>query len=65
MARDILSDYGRDSRQPQSPRSTNGGKQDPKDVNNYSPPAGPIGIGHSGPGLGGDNCGTCGTQGKH
>lgn len=29
----------------------------------YSPPQGPVGQSHSGPGLGGDNCGPCGTQG--
>lgn len=37
----------------------------PRDVNNYCPPQGPIGIGHSGPGLGGHNCGNTGSQGPY
>ena len=44
-------------------RATNGGKQDPKPLP-YSPPVGPKGQDHRGPGLGGTNHGTCGTQGK-
>jgi len=64
MARDILSDYGRDSTQRQAARPTNGGRQDPKPTS-YSPPKGPSDQMREGPGLGGDNHGTCGTQGRH
>lgn len=31
----------------------------------YCPPQGPKGQSHEGPGLGGDNKGTSGTQGRH
>ena len=44
--------------------TTNGGKPEKKELP-YSPPVGPKGQSNSGPGLGGENCGTCGTQGKH
>jgi hypothetical protein len=64
MARDILSDYGRDSASAQSPRATNGGRQTPKDIP-YDRPKGPSGQIEQGPGLHGTNHGTCGTQGKH
>lgn len=40
-----------------------GGKQTPKPLP-YSPPVGPKGISHEGPGLGGTNHGNCGTQKK-
>lgn len=40
-----------------------GGKPEPKDLP-YSPPQGPKGQSNSGPGLGGENLGTCGTQRK-
>lgn len=60
---DILSDFGGDASTSQAPGATNGGKQDPKPTS-YSPPTGRAGS-TSGPGLGGDNCGTCGTQGRH
>lgn len=65
MARDILSEYGRDSSQPQAPRATNGGQCDPKPIP-YSPPMGPTTFSHEGPGLADHtNHGCCGTQGKH
>jgi len=40
-----------------------GGKPEVKDLP-YEPPQGPKGQSHEGPGLGGDNHGNCGTQGK-
>jgi hypothetical protein len=43
--------------------TANGGKPEPKPLP-YSPPKGPTTQGHKGPGLGGTNHGTCGTQGK-
>lgn len=58
---DILNEYGKDSGASQAPRATNGGKQTPKDLP-YSPPTGRAGS-TNGPGLGGTNHGTCGTQG--
>lgn len=61
---DILSEFGRDSSTSQSARAINGGKQDPKSIP-YSPPVGPTGQMQQGPGLHGDNCGPCGTQGRH
>lgn len=61
---DILSNYGKDSRQPQAGRATNGGQCDPKPLS-YSTPVGPNGQMRQGPGLGGTNHGQCGTQGKH
>lgn len=63
MADDILSEYGRDSGAPQKPRATNGGQMECKPLP-YDPPKGPIGQSHCGPGLGGDNHGCSGTQGK-
>ena len=41
-----------------------GGKPNVKDVHNYKPPQGPIGIDHKGVGLGGDNhdCGMYGSS---
>lgn len=63
MARDILSEYGRDSGVGQSAsRASGGGQQTPRGVMNYSPPQGTMGMMHSGPGLGGTNCGNSGTQ---
>lgn len=63
--RDILSGYGRDTSQPQAPRASSGGGQEAKSLP-YSPPQGPKGITDpKSPGLHGDNCGNCGTQGKY
>lgn len=63
MSDDILNDYGSDSTQRQAARATNGGQQTPKPLA-YSPPVGPTGQMRQGPGLGGENYGCCGTQGK-
>lgn len=41
-----------------------GGKPEKKDLP-YSPPQGPKGQSHQGPGLGGTNHGTAPTQGNH
>ena len=63
--RDILGGFGPDSRSPQAPRATNGGKQTPKTIP-YDPPKGPKGISSPTQGsIGGINHGQCGTQGKH
>ena len=63
---DILNEFGSDSSQSDAGRATNGGEQTPRDVRNYSPPVGPKNINDSkSPGLHGDNCGPCGTQGKY
>lgn len=62
MPRDILSEFGDDTSQPQTGRGQNQGGP-AKDLP-YSPPSGPKGQGHEGPGLGGTNHGTCGTQGR-
>ena len=66
MARPILSEYGPDTPKSQAARASSGGikpGQD-RDVMNYSPPKGPIGISRVGVGLGGANLGNCGTQGS-
>lgn len=57
----ILDEYGKDVNTMQAPRATNGGKQEVKPLP-YSPPTGRAGS-TNGPGLGGTNHGTCGTQG--
>ena len=44
-------------------QTRDGGKPEKKDLP-YDPPQGPKGQGHNAPGLGGDNCGPSGTQGK-
>ena len=49
---------------PQKPRASGGGAQVCRDVMNYKPPTGPIGIDRVGVGLGGANLGNCGTQGS-
>lgn len=57
MPRDILSEYGKDSSQPQAPRATSGGVTEAKPLN-YHTPVGPTNIGDSkSPGLHGDNHG--------
>lgn len=62
---DILKEFGNDSSQPQQGRASSGGVTTARDVRNYSPPQGPKNINDpKGPGLHGDNCGTCGTQSK-
>lgn len=66
MARDILSDYGRDTPQPQKAKASNGGQLETKDVRNYQAPVGPSNINdRKSPGLHGTNHGTCGTQGRY
>ncbi len=60
--RDILSEFGNDSSQPQSPRASSGGAMMPKPLP-YSPPVGPSNINDpKSPGLHGTNHGNCGTQ---
>lgn len=45
-------------------QTRDGGKPNTKPIP-YSPPQGPKGQSHEGPGLGGTNHGNCGTQGRH
>ena len=59
---EILKNYGPERATPKSP-SICGGVKAAKELP-YSPPRGPKGQMHSGPGLGGTNHGTAGTQGK-
>ena len=64
MARGILSEYGPE-RRIEGNRPTSGGVERARDVMNYQAPQGPMGImGNNRPGLGGENCGNAGTQGK-
>jgi hypothetical protein len=64
MAKDILSEYGSGSSQPQRAPASNGGCCESKDVMNYSPPVGPKGINDpQTPGIHGPNSGVDGTQG--
>lgn len=68
MAKDILSEYGKDSGEKQSGRAGCGGDMTgrTKDVHAYSAPVGPKSIGDSKtPGLHGENYGNAPTQGKH
>ena len=65
MAKDILSEFGQDSGTGQKPRATEGGCCEARDVHNYSSPQGPTKQMRQGPGLGGTNHGTSGTQGSH
>jgi hypothetical protein len=65
MARDILSEYGRDSGAPQRARATSGGVKEAKEMP-YDPPVGPKNISDpKSPGLHGTNHGCCVMQGKH
>lgn len=64
MSKDILSEYGPESRGSEAPRASNGGKQEVKSIP-YSPPVGPTSQMQQGVGLHGTNHGMCGTQGKH
>lgn len=62
MAKDILSEYGPESKS--GSRATCGGVHEAKPLP-YKPPVGPKDQMHKGPGLrGGTNHGNCGTQGK-
>lgn len=64
MARDILSEYGKDASRPQAPRATGGGQMPVKPIP-YSPPVGPSNIGDpKSPGIHGTNHGNCGSQRK-
>lgn len=66
MARDILSEYGRDSGAGNKPPASSGGVMSARDVMNYRPPQGPTNIGDAkSPGLHGDNCGNTGSQGYY
>ena len=57
MARDILGEYGPESRRHDKPSAGSGGVTQARDVHNYSPPLGPT--------LHGYNCGNAGTQGTY
>ena len=58
MPRDILSEYGKDSSQPQAARATSGGVKEAKPISNYKAPAGPTNINDSkSPGIHGDSHG--------
>lgn len=65
MARDILSEYGKDSGAGNKPTATSGGCTTAKEMP-YSPPQGPIGINNpQTPGLHGVNHGNKVNQGRH
>ena len=65
MARDILSEYGRDASKPQAARATCGGVTEAKPLS-YSPPVGPSNINDpKSPGIHGTNHGNSCSQGKH
>lgn len=55
MARDILSEYGPDSPNPQVGRAKSGGEKRAKDVMDYKPPQGPSSVNNpASPGLHGN-----------
>jgi hypothetical protein len=57
MPRDILSEYGKDSSQPQAARATSGGVKEAKTLE-YCPPQGPSNINDpKGPGIHGNSHG--------
>ena len=65
MAKDILSEYGPDSKQPQGGKAGGGGHIEPKPLH-YLPPVGPTTqTDPATPGLHGTNHGNSGTQGRH
>ena len=66
MPRDILSEYGPESHQPQAPRASHGGFTSAKPTS-YSPPQGPTNINDpKSPGIHGDHHGNarCPTPGR-
>lgn len=65
MARDILSEYGKDSGAGNKPSANSGGVTTAKELP-YSPPQGPKGISDpKTPGIHGTNHGNCGTQRRY
>lgn len=64
MAKDILDEYGSDTKQPQAGRATCGGVCEAKPLH-YDPPVGPTPHMQQSPGLHGNNHGNKGTQGRH
>ena len=63
MKGDIFDNYPSSKSQGGS-RATNGGDVGQRDVMGYATPYGPKGLGNSGPGLGGTNCGNGQCPGK-
>lgn len=62
MSRDILSEFGSNSSQPQKGSASSGGVTSAKELP-YSPPVGPSNINDAKtPGIHGTNHGNCGTQ---
>jgi hypothetical protein len=63
MGRDILSEFGPNRRiKAGGPEDGGDMTKEQRDVLNYKPPSGPIGIGNASVGLGGSNCGNRGSQ---
>lgn len=63
MAGDILGYNAKPG--PQKAKAKSGGETSARDVRAYKTPYGPSSLGNSGPGLGGDNFGNAGSQGKN
>lgn len=64
MAREILGEFGPEISR--GPGNLSGGVKTSRDVHNYQAPKGPKNITDpKTPGLHGDNCGPCGSQGKY